>query len=115
MQFYSDPHQSRPMSLLIASVTLSLAVLCLLTLPLDIYNVSSSSPPSVIASHAQVVRVVLYLNFGLLLLFAFFFVPFTLFYYEVSRLDYLVFVCMCGDFCGAEHADNGRSVLGTIR
>lgn len=87
MQFYSDPHQSRPMSLLIASVTLSLAVLCLLTLPLDIYNVSSSSPPSVIASHAQVVRVVLYLNFGLLLLFAFFFVPFTLFYYEVGVGD----------------------------
>jgi len=42
LQFYVDPSQWRFSSSVIGTLTLSLAILTLLVIPLDIYNVSSS-------------------------------------------------------------------------
>lgn len=60
--FYGDPGQARYSSSLVGSITLSLAILCLLLIPLDIYNVSSSEINSV-EGEAAVIRTLYYAFF----------------------------------------------------
>jgi len=85
-QFYSDPTQERCSSVLISTLTLSVAIVTLLLIPLDIYNVSrEGASESSIQSHGAAIQLVYYGLFLILLGCVFVVVPFVLFYHEVRH------------------------------
>ena len=86
-QFYSDPTQERCSSVVVSTLTLSVAIVTLLLIPLDIYNVSRdvSQGGGSIERHGAAIQLVYYGLFLILLACVFLMVPFVLFYHEVSK------------------------------
>ena len=88
VKFYSDPTQERCVSIIISTLTLSVAIITLLLIPVDIYNVSrDAAPPGSISGHGQVIQLVYYGLFSILVACVFLLVPFVLFYHEVGTND----------------------------
>jgi len=90
VKYYSDKKEAQLGTTVVAVVGLSLTLLCVLLIPVDIYNASSSSDshgkalltPEQIQQRGEAIKIVYYVLYGCILVFAFAVIPFSYFYFE---------------------------------
>ncbi|KYQ89234.1 LMBR1-like conserved region-containing protein [Tieghemostelium lacteum] len=90
VKYYSDKHESEKITTVISIIGLTLALLCVMIIPVDILNVSTISNSSGnvtmsqndIDNRGQSIRIVYYVLYAAIMLCALILIPFAYFYYE---------------------------------
>jgi LMBR1 domain-containing protein 1 len=90
VKYYEDKHEAELLPTIVTVIGLSLTMFCIFLIPLDIYSVSSSVNssgdsiinPEVLKLRGDVIRVLYYILYTSILVFAFIIIPFAYFYYE---------------------------------
>eukprot|EP00164_Ancoracysta_twista_P002856 GFYU01003801.1.p1 GENE.GFYU01003801.1~~GFYU01003801.1.p1 ORF type:complete len:498 (-),score=15.65 GFYU01003801.1:709-2202(-) len=80
VRHYADLHEDMLMPRVVTVLSLTSSLLGILVVPLDIYNVSNVVPN--IDERNEEIKLMYYIMYGVILLFAFFVIPLSYFYYE---------------------------------